>query len=56
VVDTMMEIVVRMERLMICVVITVEDEVKAVRTSEPHVGPLQGKQYDFFVDGCMVVE
>ena len=52
----MMEIVVRMERLMICVVTTVEDEVNAMRTSEPHAGPLEGKQYDFFVDGCVVVE
>lgn len=41
---------------MIYVVTTVEDEVKAMRTSEPQVGPLQGKQYDFFVDGCVVVE
>ena len=55
-VDTMMETVVRMERLMICVVTTVEVEVKAMRTSGSHAGPLQGLQYDFFVDGCAVVE
>jgi len=46
----MMEIVVRMERLMTCVVTTVEDEVKAMRTSGMHVGPLEGKQNVFVVD------
>lgn len=54
-VDNMIEIVVKTERLIICVLMIVEGVVNNMRRSALHARPSHGLQIGLIADGCLAI-